>query len=191
MTRVKGQAVGLVPIWLSRAQKEAVVLVWEAARAEARAVLEGMGSALGRFPVDLDAIVRQVGAQVKYASLEPGLSGFIVKLRDSAPRIYINADEPEVRQRFTVAHELGHYYERMTIADDDSFTFRDARGEKYDLHEFYADEFAGELLMPLDAFREHWHKDPNLNAIARYFDVSYDAVVFRKKRLLRTGDISV
>lgn len=50
LTRVKGQAVGLVPIWLSRAQKEAVVLVWEAARAEARAVLEGWGVRLGASP---------------------------------------------------------------------------------------------------------------------------------------------
>lgn len=54
------------------------------------------------------------------------------------------------RQRFTLAHEIGHLVDRKVIAGDPRYSFMDYRDHHngYNLHEFFADEFAGELLMP-------------------------------------------
>ena len=61
--------------------------------------------------------------------------------------------------------------------------------EKYDLHEFYADEFAGELLMPCEPFIEAWQNDPSFKSLARRFGVSERAVAKRINRLRKTGDL--
>ncbi|WP_371830336.1 ImmA/IrrE family metallo-endopeptidase [Corynebacterium diphtheriae] len=44
--------------------------------------------------------------------LDPTISGVVVKEDEQNPKIYINSNEPEVRQRFTLAHEIGHLVER-------------------------------------------------------------------------------
>ena len=92
--------------------------------------------------------------------LPEGVSGMIVKEHSSEPRAYTERTEPQTRRRFTLAHELGHFVERVTIAQDNDFAFMDKRSDDYDIHEFYADEFAGALLMPEHDFiqkvKERW-----------------------------------
>ena len=107
----------------------------------------------------------------------------IIKEKGSEPRSYADADEPDVRRRFTFAHELGHYVERTTLANDNDFAFKDGRSKKYDLHEFYADEFAGALLMPEDDFLKMQQEGKSLVDMAAKFGVSLSAVRKRRERL--------
>ena len=86
------------------------------------------------------------------ATLPYGLSGTILSEKNGGARSYASVDEPDVCRRFTFAHELGHYVERMTLAGDSDFVFKDGSSMEYNLHEFYADEPTGELLMPEDDF---------------------------------------
>ena len=89
-------------------------------------------------------------ATVLVAKLSQGISGFIFKEEEENPEIYINSSEPPVRQRFTLAHEIGHLVERTMVAGDYDFSFMDSRRPNpndYNLHEFFADEFAGALLI--------------------------------------------
>lgn len=58
------------------------------------------------LPVKVSDVCRQIGVQVKVTELE-GTSGEVRILR-GVPWILVSADDPPVRQRFTVAHELGH-----------------------------------------------------------------------------------
>ena len=92
-----------------------------------------------------------------------------------------------MRRRFTFAHELGHYIERTTLANDNDFAFKDGRSEKYDLHEFYADEFAGALLMPEDDFLKMQQEGKSLVDMAAKFGVSLSAVRKRRERLAKTS----
>jgi IrrE N-terminal-like domain len=69
-----------------------------------------------RLPVDLLAIAGDVGVSVDYDAVfndDPTTSGSIQRSYDrSGPQTYlirINGRDPEVRKRFTLAHELAHF----------------------------------------------------------------------------------
>lgn len=158
-----------------------MTLVWQDARRSAKNVLDKYWD--GKYPVKVSKISRKMGVMTYRATLPDGLSGMIIKEKGSEPRSYADADEPDVRRRFTFAHELGHYVERTTLANDNDFAFKDGRSEKYDLHEFYADEFAGALLMPEDDFVKMQQEGKSLIDMAAKFGVSLSAVRKRRERL--------
>lgn len=162
-----------------------MTLVWQDARRSAKNVRDKYWD--GRYPVKVSEISRKMGVMTYRATLPAGLSGMIIKEKGSEPRSYADADEPDVCRRFTFAHELGHYVERTTLADDDDFAFKDGRSEKYDLHEFYADEFAGALLMPEDDFVKMQQEGKSLIDMAARFGVSLSAVRKRRECLERTS----
>ncbi|WP_312802194.1 ImmA/IrrE family metallo-endopeptidase [Corynebacterium variabile] len=123
------------------------------------------------------------GAEVYRTSLDPGQSGVIIKYAGSKPRIYISDMEAPERQLFTLAHELGHLIERRDLARDDEYGYVDHRNEgSSNLHEFYANEFAGELLMPAEQFVEVFDSQGEQEA-ARRFNVSVPAARERRRRL--------
>jgi len=95
--------------------------------------------------------------------------------------IGINARRPITRQRFTAAHELCHH---LRDADKQQAC---PIGQK-NASEYFADNFASALLMPLGELRSkvNEYKDCNGNvsfdniiSIADYFGVSFEACVFR------------
>lgn len=163
------------------------MLAWQSARSEARAIRaavpvskHGLGS--------LTEIANMLGAEVWVRNLDPDISGFVVKEPSKSPEIFINALDAPQRQRFTLAHEIGHLIDRMKLAEDDDYSFIDHRASKhYDLHEFYADEFAGELLMPADRFDEIIQEQGEYAAAAE-FGVSLPAVRKRLSRLKKNPE---
>lgn len=159
-------------------------LVWQIARNEAAALLDKY--APDQYPLNVDHVAHYLGLEVIYQHLPPGISGIIVKPAGEDPTIGISIHESRSRQRFTLAHEIGHYIERLKVAHDDEYSFSDARGTKYDVHEFFADEFAGSLLMPEPelraAFKQHTDR-ARYTKIARQFGVSVAALHKRVRRL--------
>jgi Zn-dependent peptidase ImmA (M78 family) len=134
------------------------------------------------FPVDPVAIAQAKGLEVRFAELKNNVSGAIVAKAGQVPVILVEARENYGRQMFTAAHELGHYAEREN-AGDHEYSFVESRGRKYDLHEFYADEFAGNLLMPEAEFKSKYKQLKSVNMVAAYFAVSPPAVKKRAQRL--------
>lgn len=68
--------------------------------------------------------------------------------------IRINMYEPLVRQRFTIAHEIGHI-----LLGHDGISYRDPNYQKYNdfikrMNEVNANSFAAELLMPENLLRK-------------------------------------
>lgn len=165
------------------------MLLFEDARMRAR-------DYLAHFPLErngmngLVSLASTLGARVDFRPLDSSVSGVVVKHDDGQPVIYINELEPEVRQRFTLAHEIGHLVERQYLGRDEEYSFIDYRDSThYDLHEFYADEFAGALLMPTREF-ERMLKDKGEFATAVHFGVSQPAVKKRAERLKKNPDIA-
>jgi Zn-dependent peptidase ImmA (M78 family) len=143
------------------------------------------------YPVDVVEAAKAIGVRVFFDDLPGGVSGKIQK--DERGGYYIVADrnEPAVRQRFTIAHELGHYmYHRSLIGDgvSDSAAYRAPDETIYEetplerFHETQANRFAANLLMPKALIRKIELENPDISVaeLARLFNVSEDAMRIRK-----------
>lgn len=139
-----------------------------------------------RLPVDPFYIAKKLGIQVYLdPDLEDDVSGMLVKRGAGYdPQILLNAYDSRNRQRFTCAHELGHYNKRA--GDDTELKYVDRRdflsSAGNDPEEVYANQFAAALLMPAKIVKKH-AKDAEVTALAYRFGVSADAMTFRLKNL--------
>lgn len=108
-----------------------------------------------RAPVPVEAIARKMGLLLRSVPLEEDLSGMIFK-GDGAPNIVVNSLHHPNRQRFTIAHEIGHFQLHMSdigseVHVDKKFfaLARDAKSSQgFDRKEIEANRFAAELLVP-------------------------------------------
>lgn len=138
------------------------------------------------MPVDPFRIAEDLGLKVYRADLKPDVSGMLAKRPNQDPEVYVNARDSEVRQRFSCAHEIGHYVKRVTGREDDSWGYIDRRGPSAargtDQDEIYANKFAAELLMPAAQVRS-MHGRLSTAAMAVQFKVSLEAMKFRLENL--------
>jgi len=163
------------------------MLVKDAAKQAAQSVLDSHWD--GVFPVDPSRIAGRLGIHVQRESLPEDTSGFIMKRKGEDARIFIEAKDSALRQNFTCAHELGHYIERTEVqkVPDEDFAFVDLRHARtHDVHEFFANEFAGNLLMPESEARRLHNLPWDAIRMAAHFGVSIPAMKTRlvKLRLL-------
>lgn len=142
-----------------------------------------------QLPVDPIRIARGLGIGVRVAWLAADWSGALVKRRGEAPEILLNEDHSRTRQRFTCAHELGHWFYRAAhtaTTDSDTFEFIDSRDSRAsqgtDPIERYANGFAAALLMPADRVRK-WAKEEPEALLAWRFEVSSEAMRLRLRNL--------
>lgn len=145
-------------------------------------------------PVPIDRLVSLAGAVVSYQPFDADdISGLLYRTDDAAAVIGVNSNNVKVRQRFTIAHELGHLHlhERQDLILDRhvQVNFRDATSSTAsNQEEIEANQFASELLMPRE-FLEHSLKslmagrplsDSDLvRRLAGRFEVSQQAMEFR------------
>ena len=135
------------------------------------------------FPVNLVAIAKALGYNVYNFKIDPTTSGVSGAVAYDDKAIFINPSEIQERQRFTLAHEIGHivlghekYGNRLDLRDD-------LYGVSHDAHERAANEFAAELLMPAFEFKRVWDAFKSDRVLADFFCVSGAAVAVRKQRL--------
>lgn len=113
-------------------------------------------------PVDVELLAKSLGIDVVYSNLDDETSGMIEKTNNNRYRIVVNSNHPLTRQRFTIAHELGHYfYHRHLIGDgvSDDRVYRSSASGAYAntaigrKEESQANQFAATILMPMDPIR--------------------------------------
>jgi Zn-dependent peptidase ImmA (M78 family) len=136
----------------------------------------------GRLPVDLDAIATAEGLIVQRLGLfeEFDVSGEYLK---TAREIRVNERESRVRQRFTLAHELGHYALGHEDAPRDTLEAFSSRA--VDPQERAANQFAAELLMPSSAVAKLVQSGSfkSVDELAKAFNVSNVAMTYRINNL--------
>jgi Zn-dependent peptidase ImmA (M78 family) len=120
---------------------------------------------LRTIPIDLDKIARLANANVEVAELATGLSGFAYQ-KDGMKFIGVSADEGTERQRFTLAHELGHLFLHRDEAlryDKGLMLLRNEHSsDGTDIKEIEANRFAAELLMPEEELRKDMAESPSV-----------------------------
>jgi Zn-dependent peptidase ImmA (M78 family) len=163
---------------------ESVALVVDKAREDAEEVAAEY-TLPGNFPIDVFDVADQMEIRVEHTFLQDGVFGMIRARPDEITTIYVDSRQTPARQRFTVAHELGHYVERINQGEVD-FAFIDKRDMHYDLHEFYADEFAGNLLMPREVIGRLQDQGMTKLGLAAYFGVSPTDLNTRLSRLSKS-----
>jgi len=148
-------------------------------------------------PTPVERLVRESGVSLVFQPFEGNISGMLY--RDGERRVIgINSAHAAVRQRFSIAHELGHlelHPGRPVILDHVvRMDFRDQRSSTAtDRQEIEANRFAAELLMPRDwVMREATRRtgrarevrgDDLVQDLADEFDVSQQAMEYRLANL--------
>lgn len=132
-------------------------------------------------PVDIEHLATLCGLRVLKMKFQQALSGLLVDLED-APLIGVNSSQHEHRQRFTVAHELGHHllghHDRFHI--DLGWPSADGDPPNMNWHdEREANEFAANALMPAAWVRQRAQKETSVAALANVFGVSPIAMGYR------------
>lgn len=148
---------------------------------------------LTKAPVDLEAIFADLGVQYSKLWMDDGASGSITRNGDTFA-VAVNALESETRQRFTAAHELGHYLLHRDLMDDGKrmnrhidtlYAGRDQGGDVIfkRSHEIEANRIAAQIVMPGPLVRAKFAETQDAGILATEFGVSKAAMEIRLKTL--------
>jgi len=133
---------------------------------------------------DLDRLLRTLGGKTRQALENESLT---IRASDDFT-VSLPSFTSQRRDRFTIAHELGHYFlHYLPRAEDEEAPTLFHRGEQ-DPVETQANVFASALLMPETQFRAAWHKWPDPDRLALVFDVSPAAARVRAQVLSLEAD---
>lgn len=120
---------------------------------EATKVLVHSGQ-INEPPVDPVTVANFLGLSVVYENFSDGLSGVLVRKAGASPTIIISNSDSINRQRFSIAHECGHFvlnHSGELFVDNFVLNRRDVRSSyAIDSKEIEANAFAAALLMPQD-----------------------------------------
>lgn len=150
------------------------------------------------YPINIIQIAADNGIKVFTSVMNENTSGMIlispttINNYGTNKLILVNYNDCDARQRFSIAHELAHYF--LHYKDTTYFANRSINGVS-SKEEKEADRFAAELLMPTKLVRQEFYnyknncssknitRDMIINNIKNKFLVSYDASRIRLERL--------
>ncbi len=156
-----------------------------------------------RAPVPIADIAKKYGFVVFETFLEDesgfllvSKHGILINGRRHPKVIAVNSVDTPFRKRFTIAHELGHYFLEVYDKEDklvtDYYVHREINCQNIK-REREADKFAAELLMPTEFMKYEIKKLNKLDLlltdmpqyISNKFQVSYSSARYRLSELER------
>jgi len=144
-------------------------------------------------PVDVERLAQSEHVDIRKERADGDISGFLFRDRDKSTAIIgVNSRHHANRQRFTIAHELGHFmlHTMDQVHVDRGFEVRlrnDESSKGIDTDEKEANLFAAELLMP-KTFLERdlanietvdLMEEKTIKSLAEKYQVSTHAFAFR------------
>jgi len=141
-----------------------------------------------RPPVPVETIAENLEIQIRFEAAEDNLSGALIR----KPRevvIGVNSAHHPNRQRFTIAHEIGHFILhkgiKLHVDEDFRVNLRDGSASR---EEIEANAFAAELLMPTeyithDTKRYDRIDQATIQRLARRYQVSQKAMEIKLTNL--------
>jgi Zn-dependent peptidase ImmA (M78 family) len=146
-------------------------------------------------PVSVEAIAKLLGARIEKADFKNEVSGVLAR-REKNVVIGVDKGQAITRQRFTIAHEIGHLilHDFEEVHVDRRFVVRlrsQISSEAIDVDEIEANAFAAGLLMPEEFIRNDvrrlqidFEDASQVEALAKRYGVSSQAMTFRLLNLL-------
>jgi len=130
-------------------------------------------------PVDLLQILSTYG--IAYEEVEDFPDTVDALIVEDGPKIYaaVNARQHPHRRRFSLAHELGHYFMHRDGMPEEPITIDNPPSDDLGAAtkspaEIEADLFAGELLVPLEMLKPHVQK--GIPELSKLFLVSEQVI---------------
>lgn len=133
-----------------------------------------------KIPVDLIKIANNNNIDVYYQELPTNISGAIrYDSKSNKFQILLQKKDSSNRQRFTLAHELGHYFLDSDVLKSDELHidylyrlagYQDEKDIEY---------FAGALLMDKGLLEKLFIVNPSIKELAETFEVSESAMTVR------------
>lgn len=143
---------------------------------------------INKPPVDVIQIAFSEGLEVREAPTGTNISGALVR-SDKTVFIAVNNAHHRNRQRFTIAHELAHFFLEhpgtdLHIDGDFTINLRYRSSDMVDINEIEANRFAAALLMPQDflvrdVFADYPLNEEKIRRLARKYQVSEQAMMIR------------
>jgi len=135
------------------------------------------------LPIPVEKLAAKLDIQIRRGPSKE-FSGLLLRKENTA-FIGLNSEESSVRQRFTIAHELGHYF-----LHQNKDVFVEYRDNKHDIirepKEMEANTFAAALLMPKLSIEKDFKnmvkdvfQELHLKLLASKYEVSEDAMKYR------------
>jgi Zn-dependent peptidase ImmA (M78 family) len=160
-------------------------------------------------PIDVEEVARALGVAVRFESTSADVSGALFR-RGGRAIIGVNPDHPHTRQRFTIAHEVGHFIlHRDDLHMDEANAYPNESQAKHrllrdqvsaqatDPKEIEANRFAAALLMPAFILKGTLApynlplKQMDIEKLAGEYEVSLQAMAFRLANLGVPIDVSM
>jgi len=143
------------------------------------------------LPIKIESIVSNESILIEKRILNDDLSGLLI-IQGDAKLIGVELNHSPKRQRFTIAHELGHYVlhsEESKMFVDTAIFKRQTEGgytTREERMETEANYFAANILMPeiivlreVNNFYKDLNDEDNVAELADKFKVSLPAMTFR------------
>jgi Zn-dependent peptidase ImmA (M78 family) len=112
-----------------------------------------------KAPVPIEKLAAFVSAEIVHQAFSGEVSGIVYRNDERSAVIGVNSSHPIQRQRFTIAHEIGHLLlhadENLHVDRNFPIGLRSGISSKsVDANEIEANQFAAALLMPADFIAE-------------------------------------
>lgn len=144
-----------------------------------------------KIPVDLHLVASRLGVKIEERKFVDEIDGVYLRLPGTSPIICINTQytKPHTRQRFTLAHEIGHHVLVGNKSSGKIIILDSSKNSSRSMMERACDSFAAMLLMPEDIIREHYSElssnpQNRILIMAERFGVS---VMAMRRRLREIG----
>lgn len=156
------------------------------------------------LPIPVDEVAKKAGINLFPFDLGDDVSG-VLHITNGIANIGYNPNESKVRQRFTIAHELGHFKLHPTdkfFVDNENYyqfiMFRSSNlstSSKDLKKEQEANAFAAAILMPQSFVKKEiqnyngfdFSDSRMINELAKKFEVSTQAISYRIINLSESG----
>ncbi len=135
----------------------------------------------------LEEIAKKEGLEILYRRWPNSVGALLLRMERI---IGVNSNHHPHRQRFSIAHEFGHYFLNHGLDDYEKNITLDnppARDDFSSIQNREANEFASELLVPLPIIKDSYKKNKDGRALADIFNVSLEVmfIALNKNKLIK------